>query len=89
MDDTFAAEEPKLFPNPVKDVLHIDFGTSSGNAVLRAFDMSGNQVINRSFQLNGNRQADVTEMQDLQDGMYIISLEVNGTSRSFKITRAR
>ncbi len=89
MDDTFTTAEPSLYPHPVKDILHVDFGSTQGNAVFRAFDMSGNLVINRSFLLEGNSKADVTEMQELEDGMYIISLEVNGTSRSYKITRTR
>lgn len=87
--DLSEMEDPAFYPNPVRDNLTIDFGTDQGEASLQVFDMSGNQVFNGRFSLEGNRQLTFNQVQQFANGVYLFRLEVNGMVTTRQITVSR
>jgi hypothetical protein len=75
VDENIAANEVKIFPNPVIDQLIIE-GIKSGSAIT-IFSMFGQQVYEAKT-LNGNKVVDVS---GLPIGNYIVQLIANDGSR--------
>jgi len=85
---TFSAEEAALtldatvYPNPSNGYLHIQLNeTLNGTADVALFNMAGQSVYNRSIQ-----EAEVTlDLAHLPEGMYILHLNGDAKTRTFKI----
>jgi hypothetical protein len=68
-----------IYPNPANDVLNINTEQSFGNLNYRIMDQTGRMVMNGVW----NRAS--IDVQDLSDGIYILSLQVKGewTNQTF------
>lgn len=85
---TFSAEEAALtldatvYPNPSNGYLHIRLNeTLNGAAGVALFNMAGQSVYNRSIQ-----EAEVTlDLAHLPEGMYILHLNGDAKTQTFKI----
>lgn len=63
-------EEISLYPNPVIDVLNIDFNFGDTDAELSIFDITGKKVFNQNIE-NNNKQIDLSS---LISGVYILNI---------------
>jgi len=72
----------KVYPNPVEDKLSIKMKSlSAKKADLNLFDLSGNLVWKKQMDRN-----DATfEIKNLQTGVYILKIEIDGQSRTKKL----
>src|ERR1700757_84503 len=67
----------KIYPNPTKDVLHIEFEMPNEKAELKLFDVLGNEVISTTqTQIN---------VSSLQNGIYFLQVKTNEDFVSKKI----
>ena len=63
----------RIYPNPVKDVLHLDLTSFKGNFnQLQIINMEGKQVLN-VFQISGG-QAYTIPVDNLRDGIYFLQM---------------
>jgi hypothetical protein len=78
----------RIYPNPVKDVLHLDLTSLNGNFnQIKIMNMEGKQVLN-VFQVSGG-QAYTVPIDNLSDGLYFLQMRTaTGLySRKFVIRR--
>jgi len=68
-----------IYPNPVKDVLNIDFNT--GTASCEIFDMQGKMVLKLA---SGNTQFNVS---NLPKGIYTLEITDLGQTKTYKIIK--
>ena len=69
----------KIYPNPVKDVLNIDFNTS--NTSCEIYDMQGKMVLKL---LSGSTQFNVSS---LSKGSYVLKITDSGQTKTYKIVK--
>lgn len=69
----------KVYPNPVKDVLNIDFKTD--NTLCEIFDMQGKMVLKLT---SGNTQFNVSS---LPKGIYTLKITDSGQTKTYKIIK--
>lgn len=69
----------KIYPNPVKDVLNIDF--SGDNVSCAIFDMQGKQVLELT---PGNKQFDVSS---LPNGVYVLKVTDSEKTSTYKVIK--
>ena len=69
--DEFLKDAISIYPNPVKDILHID---NAGIAIetMKIYDLSGRLV--EAYSFNNHNQIDVSR---LQRGVYILNIETS------------
>jgi hypothetical protein len=71
--------ELKLYPNPVHDILNIDFATTnSGNITLKISDASGNVILQKFIHSNVNTLSTSFNIQNFASGVYYVTVEQNG-----------
>ncbi len=82
------SEETELivFPNPVSDILRIQWTRTSGNERLEAFvtDVQGRTLLQR--RLNASENIDL-DLSSLAPGLYIINVRSNKTTASTRILK--
>lgn len=66
-----------IYPNPANTVLNLSSKGEQGLAEVVVYDMQGRKVINTSLNLLGSSVEQVN-VQSLVDGMYILSVQMNG-----------
>ena len=69
-----------IYPNPVKDILHIQNNNGGEIKTVRIYDVSGRQVMSVAAQ----KEINVTK---LQKGIYNVQVETNNQVKSFKIIK--
>lgn len=79
--DDFAANNFKLYPNPVADVLNIESAIVIDK--IEVFDMLGNKILERT----PNAISAGVDMSALGSGMYLVNVTIDGFSRTFKILK--
>jgi PKD repeat protein len=63
-----------IYPNPVKEILRIDFGTPpEGNPVMEIVDLKGRSVMHQQLNNDGSSHADVN-IQQLKSGIYLLRI---------------
>ena len=82
IDEPTIKDSFTFYPNPVKDVLHI----ASDIAVerLAIYSITGQKVM--QTELTGSNTTDIN-VSGLASGMYIVQVEANGTSETFKLLK--
>ncbi len=74
VEENELGSQVKMYPNPVFDILHVDFSYFPENTQVVLYDMFGKKVLEQKaemyYQLN---------VQNLRSGVYFIILEVEGT----------
>lgn len=66
-----------IYPNPAHTVLHISSEEAQGLAEVVVYDMQGRKVMNTSLNLL-NSSVQQVNVSELVDGMYILSVQMNG-----------
>ena len=59
----------QLFPNPVKDKVHLQMPQTSGETLVAVYDMSGRMLLQRTF---GNQDSCEMDVSSLNNGIYIV-----------------
>jgi len=74
-----------IYPNPIKDALHIKLKENNGPKEVQVFDINGRMLLNQK--INGNDQ--VINVSQLAGGLYFVKIKAaNGTVATMKITKA-
>jgi len=68
-----------VYPNPTKDILNIDIPKASGSSKLKLYDIQGRFVMETLT----NNTHEVMNIENLQSGVYMLSIE-NETNKTFK-----
>lgn len=74
----------QLYPNPVAEILHINFGKASKH-IIHIYDLKGKQL----FTLKSNTTEEKINLSFLANGIYVVRLEntESNTIKSFKILK--
>ncbi len=73
----------QVYPNPVTDLLAIDLTSTSGEVVIRIYEISGKLILSRKVSHSGI----YFEKADWQPGMYSVEIIDGKNSKSFKIIK--
>ena len=74
----------KVYPNPVKDILFLDFNDIyAKNATIKLLDATGREVNVKIVKNINNAYIDMTK---LSNGIYLLKISLNGNSITKKIT---
>ena len=65
-----------IYPNPIRDLLNIDYKTTSGTAVLTVFHVSGKQIINQPLAEDASYHQ--VNLSNLADGVYLLTIQEAG-----------
>ncbi len=77
-----------LFPNPVRDVLTIDFAAQNGGpAQATVFDLMGKQLSSEHFNLAPGNNSLRISMVGLPSGPYVLRLMTGGKNAAFKVVK--
>jgi len=63
----------KIYPNPVTDVLNVEFQTSPGNMNLNIYNIQGKKMYTSSFH-SGNRNEQVNIPKEVKNGIYLLTV---------------
>lgn len=79
--------EFQIYPNPMKDFLHLQFWNLQTSALINIFNINGQRVFSRQFNRisNGELQLDVS---NLPAGLYIMQIQANEQSKKQKIIKS-
>lgn len=80
--ESFVDNELSVYPNPVKNELHIDMDIER-DVTINIFDVSGKLVIFETVQ----GQANTIQMKGLSKGIYFANVKSSEKSRTFKIVK--
>ncbi|MDP3394025.1 T9SS type A sorting domain-containing protein [Sediminibacterium sp.] len=80
---TFLPDEIKIYPNPFKDVLEINFlQTNSGKLKVELFDMQGKKMKELLFFHFGVGRTERWDLSKFPQGSYIVSInQLDGTGK--------
>jgi hypothetical protein len=69
-----------VFPNPTQGILNIRFnGIQNGKTVLTLFDIQGRNILSKQRASD----SEILNIENLQDGVYLLSIE-NGNQKTTK-----
>ncbi len=76
----------QIFPNPAKDILHVQVTGSNDNALLQITDMAGRKLKEQKIALNGTTSVSV-DINYLPKGMYTLILKTNSKTEHQKFVK--
>lgn len=71
--------ETTVFPNPVSDLLNIQFESDAGIANIRLAAYSGATYINESLQTNDGQNNISYSIKNIPQGIYFLTIDLNGS----------
>ena len=83
VEDEFLMSNFALYPNPVSSVVNVSFPEGVSNATFTVYSILGNEVLNTNISRNSN----TVNIEALNSGMYIASINSNNKQISFKIIK--
>ena len=72
-----------VYPNPVSDVLRFNLGQTTTNATYQVFNQTGALVLSGKF----NSNASTLSVEDLQSGLYTVSVLENNKMSSIRFVK--
>ncbi|MFT4752980.1 MAG: PKD repeat protein [Salibacteraceae bacterium] len=77
--------DAKVYPNPVNDVLNIEFDTSvSGENRVTVMDITGKVITNVTVGATNLMQVNTS---GLEEGVYLLTIESNGQKSTYKVVK--
>ncbi len=76
--------EPKMFPNPASNNLHIDFGQKVIQSEINIFNILGALVYSEQI-VNSNSSKMIIDLEMFQEGVYLVNIEKEGVKYSEKL----
>ena len=83
LEDEFLMSNFALYPNPVTSKINISFPEGISNATFTIYSILGNKVLSTEISRNLNS----VNMESLNSGMYIASINSNNKQISFKLIK--
>lgn len=83
LEDEFLMSNFALYPNPVTSKINISFPEGISNATFTIYSILGNKVLSTEI----SRSFNSVNMEALNSGMYIVSINSNNKQISFKIIK--
>ncbi len=80
--DSFTDSEVSIYPNPVKNELHIDLGIAT-DVTINIFDVSGKLVSTKTIQSDKITMS----LKEMSNGIYFVEVKSSEKSRTFKIVK--
>jgi len=77
----------KVYPNPVSDIVNIEFSSKQSNVSLQLFDVIGNIVLEKQFDSISQNQIEKLNSSSLTPGIYYMLVSSNGKQTSFKVVK--
>ena len=72
--DLLSNSDLQIYPNPVKEILRVDFkNASEGNLTIEIKNLSGQSVYLKQFSNDGSSHADIN-IQELKSGLYVLRI---------------
>lgn len=86
--ETQALRNVKLYPNPVKDELTVEFNApSAGNYLLQIFSLEGKLLQSTRESANGGSNLNNLNISYLPAGMYLLRIQTDGQTKSIKFVK--
>ncbi|MBI3509940.1 MAG: PKD domain-containing protein [Bacteroidetes bacterium] len=77
------SDDLKIYPNPTNEIVNLEYGIDDGqNAQVEIFDLTGNLLLSK--QLAPQQEVYMISTAELESGVYMIRLVVNGESTKCK-----
>ena len=73
----------QIYPNPSSDVTSIILDTQASKVLLSIYDMSGKEIMSRT--LSGGFQVNNISVADLESGIYVVTVKINGNITKKKL----
>ncbi|WP_299896121.1 glycoside hydrolase family 11 protein [uncultured Aquimarina sp.] len=70
-----------IYPNPAKDVAHVNFNISNQEKKLEVYNVSGKIVLSKNY----GATETITEIENLPKGMYFVVLNTNNNNAAKKL----
>ncbi|MFN0189901.1 MAG: T9SS type A sorting domain-containing protein [Bacteroidia bacterium] len=64
--------EIKLFPNPCKDKLHLQFNSAGKSSTITIYDLQGRNIVMNEIEHNSNTTT--LDVENLEAGTYILQI---------------
>lgn len=77
----------KVYPNPVSDIVNIEFSSKQNNVTVQLFDVIGNIVLEKHFDSISQNQIEKLNSSSLTPGIYYMLVSGNGKQASFKVVK--
>ena len=78
LDAVSGSPQPGVYPNPVSDKLHINAGGKSISGI-SIYEITGNKVIDAVFSGGSGSSSAEVSLQHLEPGVYLYSIQVEGS----------
>jgi hypothetical protein len=81
------AGDPRLFPNPAANTVHIDFGSMTGSVNIQIFSQGGNKLMKSQNAVAGSSGTEIN-ISDLSAGMYIVIITNGKEKKTIKLIKS-
>ena len=83
----FTTEQFNIYPNPTQDVLSVNFTNAKKNIQIEVIDIQGRRVLNKTFVNTSNKFSEALNIENISDGIYILSINNGGTISNKRIVK--
>ncbi len=79
--------DPKIFPNPASNTIHVDFGSMTGDVNIQIFNIGGNKLLKTQNAVAGSSGTDIN-IGDISPGMYIVIITSATEKKTIKLVKS-
>lgn len=84
LDEKVGLQETKIYPNPTKGKLRIDFPELTGQLpIIRVYDQSGKLIVQKTALSSGNE----IDLSSKSSGFYIMMIQIGEDKKDWKIIK--
>ena len=76
----------RVYPNPVRDQLYVDFGASAASGITTASIYTPDMRLVRELRLSGSNRGNIS-LGGLHNGLYFVQIRHNGVTKIFQIMK--
>ena len=88
IESDFTASTVNIYPNPVANELHIDLSDfRNDETTISLFSMTGSLIFKETHQSVGEEIRIRKSLQNLRSGMYLLTIENDGSLKTYKIVK--
>ena len=85
---TYIINEINIYPNPVNNILYVDFNSNiNSNVDMVIRDITGKVIFNEKHLVNKNANAVELNVNKLSSGLYYLSININGYKKTLKFIK--
>ena len=79
---TYAFADIRFYPNPVKNIVHLQFLNRNVNYKIKVYNVLGEKIIDQE-----NKNQDVLNFSNFNSGIYLLQIENKEEQKTFKILK--